>query len=54
MNGQKLLYHMFVQRQLSFKTKETQLYMPKYYLDITINPSNIEVLKYTTAPDLSK
>jgi hypothetical protein len=28
--------------------------MPNSYLDIAIKPSNIEVLKYMTAPDLSK
>jgi hypothetical protein len=28
--------------------------MPNSYLDITIKPSNIEVLEYMTAPDLSK
>jgi hypothetical protein len=28
--------------------------MPNSYLDIAINPSNIEVLKYMTAPGLSK
>jgi hypothetical protein len=54
MKGHKLLYHMFFQRQLSFKTKETYLYMPNSYLDIAIKPSNIEVLKYMTAPYLSK
>jgi hypothetical protein len=54
MKGQKLLDHMCFQRQLSFKTKETRLYMPNSYLDIAIKPSNIEVLKYMTAPDLSK
>jgi hypothetical protein len=54
MKGQKLLDHMFFQRQLSFKTKETHLYIPNSYLDIAIKPSNIEVLKYMTAPDLSK
>jgi hypothetical protein len=48
MKGQKLLDHMFYQRQLSFKTKETRLYMPNSYLDIAIKPSNIEVLKYVT------
>jgi hypothetical protein len=54
MKVQKLLDHMFFQRQLSFKTKETHLYMTNSYLKIAINPSNIEVLKYMTAPDLSK
>jgi hypothetical protein len=54
MKGQKLLDHMFFQQQLSFKTKETHLYMPNPYLGITIKPSNIEVLKYITASDLSK
>jgi hypothetical protein len=34
--------------------KETHLYMPNSYLDIKIKPSNIEVLKYMNAPDLSK
>jgi hypothetical protein len=53
MKGQKLLDHMFFQQQLRFKTKET-MYMPNYYLDIAIKPSNIEVLKYTTSPELSK
>jgi hypothetical protein len=28
--------------------------MPNSYLDITIKPSKIEVLKYMTPPDLSK
>jgi hypothetical protein len=54
MKVHKLLDHMFFQRQLSFKTKETHLYIPNSYLDIAIRPSNIEVLKYMTAPDLSK
>jgi hypothetical protein len=54
MKGQKLLDHMLFQRQLSFKTKETHLHMPNSYLDIVIKPSNIEVLMYMTAPDLSK
>jgi hypothetical protein len=54
MKGQKLLDHMFYQRQLSFKKKETHLYIPNSYLDIAIKPSNIEVLNYMTAPDLSK
>jgi hypothetical protein len=54
MKGHKLLDHMFFKRKMSFKTRETHLNMPKSYLDIAINPSNIEVLKYTTAPDLSK
>jgi hypothetical protein len=30
MKGQKLLDHMFFQLQLSFKTKETSLYMPNF------------------------
>jgi hypothetical protein len=54
MKGQKLLDHMCFQRQLSFKTKETHLDMPNSYLDIAIKPSNFEVLKYMTVPDLSK
>jgi hypothetical protein len=54
MKGQKILDHMFFQRQLGFKTNETHLYMPNSYLDIAIKPSNIEVLKYMTAPYLSK
>jgi hypothetical protein len=52
--GQTLSDHMFFQQQLSFKTKETHLYMPNSYLYIAIKPSNIEVLKYMTAPYLSK
>jgi hypothetical protein len=54
MKGQKLVDDMFSQQQLSFKTKEAHLYMPSSYLDIAIKPSRIEVLKYMTAPDLSK
>jgi hypothetical protein len=54
MKGHKLLDHMFSQRQLSFKTRETHLYMPNSYLYIAIKHSNIEVLKYMTAPELSK
>jgi hypothetical protein len=54
MKGQKLLDHMFFQQQLSFKTKETHLHMPNYYLDIAIKPFDIDVLKYITDPDLSK
>jgi hypothetical protein len=54
MKGQKILDHMFSQRQLSFKTNETRLYMPNSYLDIALKPSKIEVFKYMTAPYLSK
>jgi hypothetical protein len=54
MKGQTLLDHMFSQRQMSFKTRKTHLYMPNSYMDIAIKPSNIEVLKYMTAPYLSR
>jgi hypothetical protein len=53
MKGHKLLDHMFSQQQLRLKTKENHLYIPNSYLDIAIKPSNIEVLKYMTDPDLS-
>jgi hypothetical protein len=40
--------------ELQNKGDSTHLYMPNSYLDIAIKPSNIEALKYMTAPDLSK
>jgi hypothetical protein len=54
MRGQKLLDDMFAQRQISFKTSEEQLYTFNVYLNLTIKPCNIDILKHMTAPDLSK
>jgi hypothetical protein len=54
MQGQELLDNMFAQQQISFKTSEEQLYTSNAYLDLTIKPCNIDILKHMKPPDLSK
>jgi hypothetical protein len=54
MQGRELLDHMFAQGQISFKTSEEQLYTPNAYLDLSIKPGNVDIIKHMMAPDLSK
>jgi hypothetical protein len=53
-DGLKWLDHMFAQEKISFKTPEEQLYTPNAYIDLTIKPCNVDILKNMTSPDLSK
>jgi hypothetical protein len=52
--GQELLDHMFAQLKIGFKTSEEQVYTPNAYIDLTIKPCNVCILKQMAAPDLSK
>jgi hypothetical protein len=52
--GKKLLEHMFMERQLCYKTKVKDLYAPHAYLDVSMLPGNMEIIHFKTAPDLTK
>jgi hypothetical protein len=54
--GQALLEHIvFVKRQIMYyKMGKKQLYAPNQYMDIAMQPGNIEVREFTIKRDLSK
>jgi hypothetical protein len=52
--GQELLDHTFAQGKISFKTSEEHLHTPNAYLDLSIKPGNVDILKHMKAPDLSR